>query len=130
MRNENDLTRFHKMRGEILVVGYHYQPLQPSLPPQGVLAAQLHHYCCWIEDRSAACVPTGYDGNQWDVLSALIGHLMVRPEGSSDHDMPCHPLFSQLHGSLMVLVAARVVSKRDMDLDELCQVQVQPHAQS
>jgi hypothetical protein len=111
MRNEKDLTRFHRMRREILVVGYHYQPLKPSLLPQGVLAVQLHQYCHWIEDRSAACVPRGYDGNQWDVLSALIYHLMVQPEGSSDHDMPCHPLFSQLHVSLMVLVVARVESK-------------------
>jgi hypothetical protein len=75
-------------------------------------------------------VPRGYDGNQWDVLSAPVGHLMVRPEGSSDHDMQHHLLFSQQHGSLMVLVAAQAESKRDMDLDELCQVQIQPHALS
>ena len=73
-------------------------------------------------------MPRGYYGSRWDVLSALVGHLMVQPEGSSDHDMQQHPLFSQQHGSLMVLAVAQAESKRDMDLDELCQVQIQRRA--
>lgn len=62
------LTHFHKLRGEILAVGYHYQGPQPSLVPQGLPSAQLHHYCCWVENRSWAGASSGYDGNQWDAL--------------------------------------------------------------